>query len=356
MHKLKQTPEDFQVFEIPDRTWLKEGNYQVWKLTKKNYNTEDAIQQICKTLNLERKFISYAGTKDKNAITEQYITIKNKPKETIQNLKLKDIHLEFQGCTNQPLSLGNLKGNKFKITIRNLEKNTAEKILELNQKTTQTPKQNKQIPNYFDEQRFQKNNAEIGKLLIKKEYKKTYELLKNDHQYGEKLKEYLKENKNDYINAIRTIPKKILKLYIHSYQSKLWNHTTNIILKTYKKEKIPDTTPLIGFGTETQNEKTKKILNKIMEEEKITERDFIIKEIPELTTEGTTRKTYIDLQDLKINKPKKDEINTQNDKNPLFKITTEFTIGKGSYATIIIKHLILPKKQLNLNTKNLKKQ
>ena len=52
-------------------------------------------------------------------------------------------------------------------------------------------------------------------------------------EYLFKAAEYLEKNKNDYIGALRLIPKKILWLYIHSYQSYLWN----IIAKKSKKHK-----------------------------------------------------------------------------------------------------------------------
>ncbi|MCF7901699.1 tRNA pseudouridine(13) synthase TruD [Candidatus Woesearchaeota archaeon] len=337
MYTLKQIPEDFQVTEIPEKEFLKEGTYQVWKLTKTNYNTEDAIKQISKALHIERKTISYAGTKDRNAITKQYITIKNTQKEKIEKIELKDIQLEFCGYLNQPLSLGDLKGNKFKITIRNLNN---EQIAKIKTQDTEHKKQNTElIPNYFDEQRFQKNNAEIGKLLVKKKFKEAYNLLKEDYQYGKIIKEHFEENQNDYINALRKIPKKILKLYVHAYQSKLWNETTTKILHLELATNIPENIPIIGFGTEkTENEKIQEIIEEIMKKEEITEREFINQQIPELTVEGTKRKTYIKLQNLKINKPEKDELNQDKEK-----INIEFSIGKGSYATIVIKHIFGPK-------------
>lgn len=344
MYKIKQIPEDFKVIELPERKFLTEGPYQVWKLTKKNYNTEDAVQQICRALRLPRKFISYAGTKDRNAVTEQFITIKNKSKETIENIELKDITLEYQGCLKSPLSLGELKGNKFIITIRNI---SSAQLKKLKRDTKQSPES---FPNYFDEQRFQKNNAEIGKLLVKGNFEEAYKILKEDYQYGELLKNHVVSNKNEYINAIRQIPKKILKLYIHSYQSLLWNKTLQTMLNpedqpptaehrpsnTDDRPLGPDCLPLIGFGTETEDEQTEKIINKIMQEENIDERDFIIREIPELSAEGTKRKTIAEIKNLKIHEAETDELNTDHK----YKIKLEFELDKGSYATMAIKYLL----------------
>ena len=123
LEKIKFKPEDFLVEEIPCREFKEKGRYLILKMAKKNYNTEDAVQQISKKLKIPRKNIGYAGTKDRKAITKQYISIQQASKERIQGLEIKDINLEFIGYSEAPLSLGELEGNKFTITIRNIDKN-----------------------------------------------------------------------------------------------------------------------------------------------------------------------------------------------------------------------------------------
>jgi len=75
MYELKKIPEDFIVKEVADRTFGPEGKYLVCLLKKKNYNTEDAVQAICKALGAVRKNISYAGNKDRKAVTYQHISL-----------------------------------------------------------------------------------------------------------------------------------------------------------------------------------------------------------------------------------------------------------------------------------------
>ncbi len=317
--KIKFKPEDFIVEEIPGREFKERGDYLVLRLVKKNYNTEDAAQLISKKLNMPRKNIGYAGTKDRRAITKQLISIYKGSKERILGLELKDISLEFIGYSNAPVSLGDLEGNKFIITIRNVDK---EKKIQGKEK----------IPNYYDEQRFSGSNARIGKHLIKKEFGEAAELLKEDYKYGETIMERLRESPNDYINAIKTIPRKIIQIYLHAYQSLIWNKTVE---KYLEKEREQEEIPIVGFATEIESEEIKKIVEIIMLEENIAYRDFILREFREISLEGNTRPLYQEIKGLEIGRLEEDEEHPGKNK-----VTVKFILGKGSYATITVKELL----------------
>ena len=217
MYILKQIPEDFRVKEISNIKIHDKGVYSYFLLKKKEYTTFKAIEQISENLNLPIKSFGFAGNKDKKAITEQFISIKTN--KNIGNLKIKDISLKSVGKGQNPISLGDLAGNEFVITVRNLEKEQFSFNVD-------------KIPNYFDEQRFSRNNSEVGKAIVKKDFKRAVELvLENKGEHEEKLGEYLLRNNNDYIGALRTINKKILRLYIHAYQSLIFNETVKHYLK-----------------------------------------------------------------------------------------------------------------------------
>ena len=96
------------------------GSYSYFILKKKNYTTERAVSTIAHYLKIDRKKIGYAGAKDRNAITEQMISIQGLNKT--KNIELKDIELIYKGKGNERISLGDLKENKFTITVRNLNK------------------------------------------------------------------------------------------------------------------------------------------------------------------------------------------------------------------------------------------
>jgi tRNA pseudouridine13 synthase len=310
---IKSIPEDFIVEEIPI-DFSGKGDYAIYRLTKKNYNTESAVQIICRNFHIDRNNIKYAGTKDKNAITSQYISIyKNK------NLSMDgDLKLEFVTFHNDPLSLGFLKGNKFKITIREIEK--------------QEIKSPAFVPNYFDEQRFSTNNFEIGLSILKKDFGKAASLIDNL-----KVKEHLATSPNDFVGALKKLPQKILSIYIHSVQSFVFNEALFRMLKEYDGKTIDyslgkmiftdfhdeSKLPLVGFDTLPKGD-----VKNILSELGLKTSDFIIRSMPELSVEESFRDCFVSVSDFS-HEWLEDNIFTVN-----------FSLPKGSYATIVLKSLI----------------
>ncbi|HLC58282.1 MAG TPA: tRNA pseudouridine(13) synthase TruD [Candidatus Nanoarchaeia archaeon] len=322
--KVKQIPEDFIVEEIIDlKIDDKKQDYSIFRLTKKNWSTFNIIEKISERLQIPQKFIGYAGIKDRKAVTTQYISIYKINKEKIENLKIEDVNLEFVGYSKERINLGDLKENKFKITIRNLNKK-----IKLPKKL--------QLENYFDSQRFGKDNNthEIGKLILKRNFKEVCKILN------------LEINNNDPIGALRKQPLKLLKFYISAYQSYIWNKNLNEIIKqnksiktikselgeiSFSNKKIkPFKIPLLNFDTEEDI-----ILTKIMKEENISKLDFIIKQIPELIYASIEREAFIEIKNIK-SKFSKDELNKEK-----LKLVLEFNLPKGSYATMLIKKISL---------------
>ena len=312
MYIIKQLPEDFIVKEISSVKPGKEGKYSYFLLKKKNYTTIRALEHIAQALCIQLKKLGFAGNKDKTAITEQLCSAENIGKEKLEKVKLKDIEIKFLRKGDDPISLGILEGNEFEIIVRSIDKK---------------PKQKTKFINFFGEQRFSKNNAEVGKAIVKKDFKKAVGLLLEGKGDAEKkLKEYLAKNQTNHVGALRTIPAKILKFYIHAYQSWIWNQ----IAKEHKEDERAEI-QLVGFGTIIEDQCMADFLLK----EKLEPRDFIIREIPELSSEGSCREFTAEAKDLEIGKLEEDELN-KGKKKALIK----FKLPKGSYATEFIKALL----------------
>jgi len=321
---LKQIPRDFIVIESLNID-QSEGNYYYFELKKTNLTTNYAIKFIAERIHVPIKNISYAGNKDKQAETTQTISIRSYQDLSKLSLKEENLSLKYLGNGKQPISLGDLNFNYFEITIRGI---------------TNLPKIQEYFPNYFDAQRFSKNNAVIGKCLIKKDFKKAAELLKeNNHSLFDKQ---LAKNPTNYVGAINSISKKILMIYLHSYQSELFNKMLNAhiqnnylnITKTFSFGELSFTEkhdkkefPLIGFET-TPN---KEILE-ILKQENLTLRDFIIRQLPNLSLEGTTRKAFVKVEKIKLSDLQDDELNKEKKKCSL-----SFQLPPGSYATMFVK-------------------
>ena len=129
-------------------------------------------------------------------------------------------------------------------------------------------------------------------------------------------------------------------MYVHAYQSYLFNELLKKELMNeeyfeveyavgslfFPKNEFDElngidetkkTFPLIGFGTESDVEK-------VLVDEGINLRDFIMKQIPELSSEGAERNAFVEVKDLKI-----------KDINEGYVVC--FSLPAGSYATIVIK-------------------
>ena len=339
MYQIKQLPEDFIVKEISEVNLETNGQYVCYILKKVNYTTIDALQILSQKFKIPLKNIGFAGNKDKNAVTEQKISI-FKGSKNFENVKFNNIELKYLGNGKEPISLGDLEGNEFTITIRNLIGNELEKIKKLENKKIN-------VPNIFGPQRFSKNNHLVGKAVIKKDFRNAAELiLENKGNVEEEIKNYLGDNKNDYAGAIRLIPLKTRKLFIHAYQSFLFNEIIKEYLENKKKEKDEIKNikiPIIGFNFELvsiNDIKLKKIVKKILDEEKIAPRDFVVNQMPELTSEGTFRELFFELNNLKVLEIKDDELNEN-----MKKIKINFTLPKSCYATTLIEFIFKERSQ-----------
>jgi len=334
MYILKQIPEDFIVKEISNVEIKTSGRYLYLKLTKKNWNTLDAIKKIADALHLKEKQIGFAGSKDKLAITEQVISISGSSKERIQSLAIPNASLQFLGYGDTPISLGDLEGNQFEITIRNLEPRTKIDPITF-------------IENYFDEQRFSSHNTAIGKALIQKDFATALQLIDNPY-----ANIHLQASPQDYISALKKLPLRLLRLYINSYQSYLWNetlaeysrqHCSGLHEVPYSQGKLifsDDPTqlqkvelPIIGFGY--QETIAPDIIADILKKENLAPQDFIIRQIPELTLEGELREAIVEVKEMKISPPQPDELNPKKNK-----VLISFILPKGSYATMVIKKVM----------------
>ena len=329
MYNLKQTPEDFIVTEESTLTFTENGKYTYYILKKRNMNTVDAISQISKAAKTPLRFIGFAGNKDRNAITEQKISILNGSRN-LEKYSFNNFELKYLGKGNEPISLGTNSGNNFEITLRNLEESDLKKLKSIQYRIIS-------MPNYFGPQRFSKNNQLVGRAIIKKDFKKAAELiLENDGNAEQEIKSRLEQNKNNYIEALRTIPLKTRKMFVHAYQSFLFNKTTKELIESGFSENIE--IPLIGFGfeiDEIKNKKLNSILKKIIKEEGINPRDFIISQMPEISSEGATRKLFANIENFEKTKAEDDELNDGKKK-----ITVKFFLSKGCYATVVVEFIL----------------
>ncbi len=66
--------------------------------------------------------VTYAGTKDRRAVTTQWMSIRRGDANKLLSLKLNKLRFGNFEFRDKPLSLGDLKGNRFVIALRYVNK------------------------------------------------------------------------------------------------------------------------------------------------------------------------------------------------------------------------------------------
>jgi len=195
--KLKAQNSDFRVDEIMPVQTSGEGEH-LWLMIEKNgSNTDWVAQQLAKHAGVKSMAVSYAGMKDRHAITTQWFSLHlpGMDDPDFSTMDEDEFKILKMSRHNRKLKRGALSGNRFQIRITGLRGDTesreesAEKSLEKSlEKTLQNIKQ-KGVPNYFGEQRF---GREMGNLS------------KAEKMFNRELKKVKKQQRGLYLSAARS--------------------------------------------------------------------------------------------------------------------------------------------------------
>jgi len=296
--------------------------------------------------------------------------IKAKPVEKIEGRKYS---LKFIGFTKKPLSKQDMTGNNFLIKIENPSKNISE-FSEFGH-----------ILNFFGYQRFGSKRPIthiVGKMIVQKDFKGAVDVILNTNSeydtaqnneirniisqsrnYSEIIDKIPKsmdielavvqemEEHNDPVRAIRAIPLQMRRFYVQAYQSFLFNRTVSEafeygenLFEAQNDDICFDKNAILG---KFQNDESQKLaiplvghsyykktrfdfhIQKILFDEAISTKDFLIKELQEVSIEGGFRNSALSCTDYSLN----DNI-------------ASFTLSRGSFATIVLREIMKPNEPL----------
>ena len=384
--KLKQLPEDFKVEEISSINISEEKKgYKVYLLEKKSIETFSLLAYLSRKNKVPVRDFGIAGLKDRHAVTKQYFTIPSK--YDIKTTEEKNFKITFLGYANKALGLGDLIGNKFDITVRNIRKGELDGIKQKAKNISLIG-----VPNYFDSQRFGSviNNKFVAKFLLKKDNESAVrvyltEFTKHESGKFKREKKFIADNWNNllsinvknpslarvineykktksWLEAYKKIPSNLREIMVSAYQSYLWNECIKqIMIRTVNKkslysirynigtllfyknlseeeiEKIPQTFKTISEEIKPSSLE-KEIVGKVLSREGVSIQDFGIKKETGNFFKVHERKVMLKPENFAISEPQIDEINDKGRKNT-FKIKLSFPLPKGSYATIITKRI-----------------
>jgi tRNA pseudouridine13 synthase len=167
---LKLKPEDFQVDEIPLMIPAGEGEHIYLHIKKREVNTHWVARLLSEKFGVKENDVSYAGQKDRYAVTTQWFSIyAPKVEMTLETRPFPDEDIEILTQTrhSKKLRRGDLVGNRFNIVLRDI-KSEEEVLIETLKASIENNleaiKKNG-VPNYFGLQRFGRGGGNMDQAL-----------------------------------------------------------------------------------------------------------------------------------------------------------------------------------------------
>jgi tRNA pseudouridine13 synthase len=374
--KIKQKPEDFVVTELDRFDLVRTGPFALYRLIKWDIGTLEAVRNLGRNWNLSGAQISFGGLKDRHARTEQVISIRGGPE---RNFEGSAFRVEYLGRSRDPISRSSFHGNRFEITVRDLER-----IPDLE------PLRRFGVPNYFDDQRFGSIRGTggdfIGRALVRGDYEGALKLAiaspsGQDRKAERELRTRLRDRWGDWSGLAKELPpstersvahfladrpgafgfafelldQNLRILYLSAYQSWLWNRTLAEIVR-----KLPDpyeveyaagrhvfyrslrpeeqdrlaelTIPLITPAQKFEGD-TAGIVASLLREEAIEQRQFRLKKLAK-TFFGKGQRDAVVAPSGLTSSSGDDELHRGRRR-----LTLAFELPRGSYATILLKRL-----------------
>ena len=393
---IKAEPEDFIVEEVSILPPPGNGKYTIARIETRGWETNALLKKMSSRLRIPVSRIGFAGMKDKRAVTRQIISFPCEIKD-ISDIKLPGVSIDVLYKSRHQVFRGNLKGNRFNILIRDIE-GKKETVGEICREIEQAGG----FPNFFGVQRFgviRPITHLVGKYIVQGDMEKavmTYvanpmkgesedaykarKFLEETHDfsaaldmYPEKLAferqmiSYLSKKEGDWKGALKELPRNLSVMFIHAYQSYLFNRMLSMRLKQgipingvvegdiiidFKNGEVQSRNgmkvnrnnidkinrqvekgncfpsgAIIGYDTEIADGVMGEIERKIMEEEGVEPEKFAISELPSLSSQGMRR---ILLSPVKRIEWEMDETD----------LRLSFFLPKGCYATCLLREFM----------------
>jgi len=399
--KLRKTPEDFAVDEVsllpPEAP---DGKYVVAKVWHRNWEANRLVRRLASNLRVGRGKVGFAGTKDGRSVATQLMSF-DAPMVAVAALTIPDVRIIEPYRARRMVSIGDLIGNSFRIKVSDIPDGT--KTDQICPSVFGQLEELGGFPNFFGPQRFgsvRPITHLIGKDLIRgdiegavmkyianpsdeeeSEANDARATLQATRDYEKALKEFptkltfertlighLKDNPEDYLGALRKLPKNLLMMFVHAYQSYLFNKMLSERLRRGISIKLPEVGDLILplnkmglpdhdgplsvddanlakvvakckekkafvsgllYGTESQfaGGPMGEIERKVIETEKIERPDFQIVGLREASSSGTRRELLAIYKDFSMD-------SGQNE------AAFCFTLNKGCYATALLREFM----------------
>lgn len=249
--------EDFVVEEVLKESPGRAGDYGVYQATKRWLTTPELQQRLAQQLGVPPSALSFPALKDKAAVTTQHFSLRG---ASAGQLSGTGFSVRMVGRLPRPLTAGDLRGNRFTVTLRALKPGEA---TALGERLTALAQQG--LPNYFDQQRFGSytpGGVFIGKAILQGDaeaalraylaqpapgdspallafkplasahWRDWDRLFQNAPRSNHRsLLTFLRDHPEDFRKALNLITPRLLPLLLSAYQSFLWNRMASQYLQ-----------------------------------------------------------------------------------------------------------------------------
>ncbi|MGZ4880227.1 MAG: tRNA pseudouridine(13) synthase TruD [Halobacteriota archaeon] len=398
--QIRLRPEDFMVNEVYVENRALEGRYQLIKVTKTDTETHHLVRDLSRRLRISQRRVSWAGTKDKRAITTQRMSLDSIYFKAPFNLG--NATVEPIGRSDRPIKLGDLEGNEFSITIRNVE-GAKEDIASSIERIVEEIRDARGVPNFFGIQRFgtiRPINHLVGRALVEgdveeavmmyigksfpdepDDVKEARQRVLDTHDFKEALLRmplrlryeramlnHLAKYPNDFDGALGTLSINLQRLFIHAFQSYLFNMMVSSRLargfslsrgfdgdrvwvpdqgrvRTVVPKNVEDMNrnlaagraciqmPVLGYETELSDGVIGQIEQEVLMSEGVNLDAFRIENCPRLASKGVMRNVVLPV-DIGYS-VMSDELN-----NDRVRVDLRFFLPKGCYATAVLREIM----------------
>ncbi|WP_226021825.1 tRNA pseudouridine(13) synthase TruD [Halomicrobium salinisoli] len=231
--RLRDRPADFRVTELEafdaEPVDADTGGYPhlVVRVTLHNWDTNDFASTLSDRLGVSRERVSWAGTKDKRAVTTQLFSVKDVDPDDLPEVDGAEI--EVVGRAGRPVLFGDLAGNRFEITVRETERPDAAAAVTDDLRAFAGAEEvdagsdgatdgaaTVGVPNYFGQQRFGSRRPvthEVGLAILREDWEgAVMAYVGNPHEREpertQEAREYIDETR-DWQGALDRLPRSL---------------------------------------------------------------------------------------------------------------------------------------------------
>jgi tRNA pseudouridine13 synthase len=250
--RIKNEPEDFIVEEVSLFPPPVRGKHVIARVTSRNWETHRLVERLAAWLGIPADYIKYAGIKDKRAVTTQLMSFPTRI-EDVRAISLPDVTVEVLYTAAKPVYAGKLVGNRFHIVVRDVSGTRADV-----EAVVREIARFGYFPNFFGVQRFgvmRPVTHIVGKHLLMGDIEKavmayianpvdgepadSFEvraMLEKTRDFAGALRTFperfsferrmldvLARNPENWNEALLTLPKNLVRIFLHAYQSYLFN-------------------------------------------------------------------------------------------------------------------------------------